>query len=268
LIADPTSCHALALANIQVFPRPRIKLKPNIRLGVKTLGSSEQSALLPNRDDFSTSTKDTLARRVGHRCSNPGCCQPTSGPQENRAKSVNVGVAAHISAAAEGGPRYDSSLTPALRAAIENGIWLCQICAKLVDNDPARFTAAILLDWKSFSEKRAQSRLENRSAPEIQDPRLLKIERLMPELMAEMRQDLASSPLCRELIAISRRVTFCYPQDRRMFTYYLEDHVDLLSKLMILQNHGFIRDIRHNDVPRFAFEEEFADYLEQTVASG
>lgn len=87
----------------------------------------------------------------------------------------------------------------------------------------------------------------------------------MPELTAEMRKDLASGPLCRELIAISRRVTFCYPPDRQMFTYYLEDHADLLSKLMILQNHGLVRDIRHNDVPRFAIEEEFADYLERGV---
>jgi hypothetical protein len=219
--------------------------------------------VLQNRDDFSSPIKDTLARRVGHRCSNPGCCQPTSGPQENPAKSVNVGVAAHISAAAAGGPRYNSSFTSAERAALENGIWLCQVCAKLVDNDPGRYTVALLEDWKSFSEKRARSRLENRSAPEMQGSRFLKIERLMPELMSEMRKDLADNPLCRELIALSRRVTFCYPSDRSMFTYYLGDHIDLLSKLMILQNHGFLRDIRHNDVPLFAFEEEFAEYLER-----
>jgi hypothetical protein len=182
----------------------------------------------------------------------------------NPAKSVNVGVAAHISAAAAGGPRYNSSLTQAERTAIENGIWLCQICAKLVDNDPGRYTVAILEDWKSFSEKRAASRLENRSAPDTQDDaRFLKIERLMPELMGEMRRDLVDNPLCREMIALSKHVSFWYPSDRRMFTYYLEDHADLLSKLMILQNQGLIRDIRHNDVPRFAIEEEFAEYLER-----
>lgn len=227
------------------------------------MGSSEPAAPLQNRDDFSASTKDTLARRVGHRCSNPGCCQPTSGPQENPAKSVNVGVAAHISAAAAGGPRYSPSLTQVERAAIENGIWLCQICAKLIDNDPGRYTVVLLEDWKSFSEKRARSRLENRIEPEIHNPQFIKIERLMPELTAEMRKDLTVNPLCRELIAISRRVTFCYPSDRSIFTYYLEDHADLLSKLMILQNQGLIREIRHNDVPRFAIEEEFADYLER-----
>jgi hypothetical protein len=225
------------------------------------VGSSEQPALLQTRDDFSASTKETLARRVGHRCSNPGCCQATSGPQEHPGKSINVGVAAHISEAAAGGPRHNPSITSAERAAIENGIWLCQICAKLVDNDPGRYSAALLQDWKSFSEKGALSRLENHSAPAIQDPRFVRIERLMPGLIAEMRKDLADHQLCRELIAISRRVTFCYPSDRRMFTYYFEDHADLLSKLMILQNHGLIRDIRHNDVPRFAIEEEFSDYL-------
>jgi hypothetical protein len=119
-----------------------------------------------------------------------------------------------------------------------------------------------LQDWKSFSERQARSRLENRSASEIPDSRFVKIERLVPELTAEMRKDLANQPLCRELIALSRRLTFWYPSDRSMFTYYLEDHADLLSKLMILQNHGLIRDIRHNDVPRFTIEEEFAEYLE------
>jgi hypothetical protein len=34
-----------------------------------------------NRDDFNLKTKDTLAKRVGMRCSNPDCRQPTSGPE-------------------------------------------------------------------------------------------------------------------------------------------------------------------------------------------
>jgi hypothetical protein len=47
-----------------------------------------------------------------------------------------------------------------------------------------------------------------------------------------------------------------------MFTYYLDDHPDLLSKLTILQNIGLIRDIRHNDVSRFSIEEDLAEYLQ------
>src|SRR5215510_4956839 len=71
----------------------------------------------------------------------PGCCAQTSGPQVQAGKALNVGVAAHISGAAPGGPRYDTALAPQARADIANGVWLCQTCAKLVDNHPARFTA-------------------------------------------------------------------------------------------------------------------------------
>jgi hypothetical protein len=143
-----------------------------------------------SRDDFSAATKEMLARRVGHLCSNPGCRQPTSGPQENPAKAINIGVAAHISAAAPGGPRYDSSLSPSERTAGENGIWLCQSCGKLVDNDPLQYSSIILRDWKGASERHAAYRLEHRMAPGGDDARFRKVERLMPSLMAEMRKDL------------------------------------------------------------------------------
>jgi len=69
------------------------------------------------RDEFNLKTKDVLAHRVGMRCSNPNCRQPTSGPTVDQQKSVNVGVAAHIAAASPGGPRYERSLTKEERAA-------------------------------------------------------------------------------------------------------------------------------------------------------
>jgi len=46
------------------------------------------------RDDFQTQTKELLAKRVGNRCSNPGCRQPTSGPHDDPNRAVNLGVAA------------------------------------------------------------------------------------------------------------------------------------------------------------------------------
>jgi len=87
------------------------------------------------RDDFPKRTIDILAKRVGQRCSNPDCLRPTSGPHTEPSKSVVVGVAAHITAASAGGPRYDAGLSPEQRRSIDNGIWLCQTCAKLVDSD-------------------------------------------------------------------------------------------------------------------------------------
>ena len=104
------------------------------------------------RDNFSARVKDLLAKRVGYRCSNPSCRQPTSGPHNDITKVVNVGVAAHITAAAFGGPRYDPSLTSKQRISADNGIWLCQKCAKLIDSDAVRYTLNKLNDWKRRSE--------------------------------------------------------------------------------------------------------------------
>jgi hypothetical protein len=110
-------------------------------------------------DDFSDRVKKALADRVGHLCSNPDCRALTSGPQDDPAKAVNVGVAAHITAASTGGPRYDPDLLPEERSASSNGIWLCQNCAKLIDNDPARFTVEALRKWKSGAESEAKDRV-------------------------------------------------------------------------------------------------------------
>jgi hypothetical protein len=112
------------------------------------------------RDDFPMAVKETLARRVGVRCSNPQCRKPTSGPQEDPSQAVNIGVAAHITAASPGGPRYDSSLSPEERRSTTNAIWLCQNCAKLVDNDENRYPIDILRDWKTQSEEGARQALE------------------------------------------------------------------------------------------------------------
>jgi hypothetical protein len=111
------------------------------------------------RDDFSGQTKAVLAQRVGYLCSKPDCRAYTSGPQVDPAKAVNVGVAAHITAASEGGPRYDKGLTPDQRSDINNAIWLCQTCAKLVDNDPARYSTAELRRWKRVAERAALLRI-------------------------------------------------------------------------------------------------------------
>lgn len=107
------------------------------------------------RDEFLAKTVRTLAYRVGHRCSNPACGRPTIGPGKDENSSVNIGVAAHITAAAVGGPRYDASLTSAARRNTENGIWLCQTCAKLIDSDVPRYPADSLRKWKSDATQRA-----------------------------------------------------------------------------------------------------------------
>jgi hypothetical protein len=116
------------------------------------------------RDGFTNQTVEVLADRAGNRCSNPDCRKPTSGPRTEPTRAVNIGVAAHITAASENGPRYDPALTPEQRRHPGNGLWLCQNCAKLVDNDPSAYPVALLQAWKRDAEERARQALERRGA--------------------------------------------------------------------------------------------------------
>jgi hypothetical protein len=109
------------------------------------------------RDDFREDVKQAVADRVGNLCSNPQCRALTSGPQDDPAKALNVGVAAHITSAAPGGPRYNKLLTGGERRNAENAIWLCQTCAKLVDNDVSHFPEKLLQAWKVMAEHDALS---------------------------------------------------------------------------------------------------------------
>ena len=126
------------------------------------------------REDFSASLKDSLSRRVNLCCSNPGCGKPTAGPHTDPTRALNIGVAAHITAAAPRGPRYDITLSNAERAAFDNGIWLCQNCAKLIDNDPTRFPATLLRRWKAKAETKAMNGLSGVAMDEMPMPRSAK----------------------------------------------------------------------------------------------
>lgn len=114
------------------------------------------------RDDFEKKTIEVLIKRVGNRCSNPNCRQLTSGPHTTVSKSINIGVAAHITAASKNGPRFDAKLTTEERRHIDNGIWLCQSCSKLIDSDTERYSSDILREWKRLSEQAALYEVENR----------------------------------------------------------------------------------------------------------
>lgn len=113
------------------------------------------------RDDFSAQVKRTLAERVGYLCSNPSCARPTIGPEERtKDKSRSVGIAAHIAAASPSGPRYVIEQTSEERSSIDNGIWLCQDCARKIDENDSVYTREELHYWKKTAEQRAERALE------------------------------------------------------------------------------------------------------------
>lgn len=68
-------------------------------------------------------------------------------------------MAAHITAASPGGPRYDAGLTAEQRGSATNGIWLCQTDAKLVDDDVASYPVDVLRSWKEHAEEGARAML-------------------------------------------------------------------------------------------------------------
>lgn len=92
--------------------------------------------------------------RAGFRCSMPGCRVLTVGPSDESPDAVvNVGVAAHIHAAAPNGRRYDPNMTPEDRKNIRNGIWLCATHSVEIDRDDVRYTPEVLRRMKYEHER-------------------------------------------------------------------------------------------------------------------
>lgn len=124
-----------------------------------------------SRDEFSTAVKVALAKRAGYLCSNPDCRQLTIGAHYSQEKAAGIGEAAHISAAAERGPRFNSKLLPEERSAIKNGIWLCSSCATLIDKDELSFPERLLREWKGGVE--AETKLKLRGGFKGTEPQLI-----------------------------------------------------------------------------------------------
>jgi tetratricopeptide (TPR) repeat protein len=116
-----------------------------------------------NRDNFLESVKRDLRDRVGSHCSNPDCDVLTiAASNESNSSINNIGIAAHICAAAsgKGARRYkpEPEMTSEQRSSIDNGIWLCASCATMIDKDEVTYTEALLQQWKLQAEERAKYR--------------------------------------------------------------------------------------------------------------
>lgn len=118
-----------------------------------------------NRDEFTEKTKLQIAKRAGWLCSDPSCRRPTIGSNEAGDGIINVGVAAHICAAATGGPRYEETQTSEQRRSADNGIWMCQFHATLIDADEKKFTRELLHEWKAQAKKDSWRRVLYNDVP-------------------------------------------------------------------------------------------------------
>ena len=165
----------------------------------------------PVRDEFNKPTKDRIAASGAHYCSNPDCRRLTLGPNAARDGKLNLGVAAHITAAAVGGPRFDANLTQDGRAHADNGIWLCQVCAKLIDSDAKRYTVELLAGWKSRAQDWAFRQV---TAPGQSPHRLLLVEEAAPRKADQPLADRVRAAALTDLDALHRITS--WPQHGRV----------------------------------------------------
>jgi hypothetical protein len=109
-----------------------------------------------------------LAKRAGWLCSFPTCRKATVGATADDEHVIDIGIAAHICAAAPLGPRYDPTQSSEERSSVKNGIWMCQDHSKVIDSADAEFTVAQLLKWKKQAELESRMRvLHSKSAAEL-----------------------------------------------------------------------------------------------------
>lgn len=195
-----------------------------------------------SRDDFTQAVKKQLAMRVAYRCSNPDCRRATTGPQVDPQKSTNIGVAAHIHAASKNGPRFNKEQSSIQRGSIENGIWLCQNCAKLIDDDDDRYSTEKLKRWKEEAENSAHISLQQQVKSEDELDTFLRLANKMPDLIEEMATNLHNNEenLIREFVLLYTRGNIFNSRKPR-FVYYRNDHPNLDNAVDLLNEYGFVR---------------------------
>lgn len=123
-------------------------------LGVKMARAKE--------NNFTPSTIRLLRDRVANLCSNPDCRKNTiAASLETNNKTTLIGEAAHIRAASSGagGARFDNTMSHEERKSIDNGIWLCKNCHRMIDREPEKYSVEILERWKAETEEYASKGL-------------------------------------------------------------------------------------------------------------
>ena len=93
------------------------------------------------------------------------------------------------------------------------------------------------------------------------------LEHLMPELFAEMREDLKKTPLCREFIVMSQQAMYVGGDNKQVLVYYYESHADLANKMSVLVNSGAVMDITYTNVDRYMMSEALVNYLGESDAA-
>lgn len=87
--------------------------------------------------------------------------------------------------------------------------------------------------------------------------RFKKLERKMPDLMAEIREDLDTSPMFRDAFVIEKGVSLWASEGS--FVYEDDGENDYFSKFKILETSGYIYDVTPGNAQKYRFSEEFVE---------
>jgi hypothetical protein len=105
-----------------------------------------------NRAEFPSHVRQALAARVNNHCCFPG---PSA---ESDTSKANTGIVCHIVPATQSARarRNDPNVTAEQRAQSSNGIYMCRVHGKLIDDDEVTFTTEMLKRWREVGELRTQ----------------------------------------------------------------------------------------------------------------
>ena len=127
--------------------------------------------------------------------------------------------------------------------------------------------AAIWFFWDQFVK--ALKRLLTRGDEQPDTPSgddagevIVKLKKKMPELLAEMKQDLAGddSGAVREFF-ISSKASISPWSTRERFVYYEDKHDHLRNKIDLLENYGLVTDVTIGNMPIYRMSEELVEWL-------
>ncbi|UEG50229.1 hypothetical protein LK994_01910 [Ferruginibacter lapsinanis] len=130
--------------------------------------------------EFLKSTRINLAERVAYMCSNPYCRKLTIKPSSDKNIAIKSGKASHIISASPNGPRADDTKSPHFIRSFDNGIWLCDKCAREVDDNQSIYKKEELIKWKFDAETYVESLV-------TQDTRLRQLRLLIQNYLSALR---------------------------------------------------------------------------------
>jgi len=85
----------------------------------------------------------------------------------------------------------------------------------------------------------------------------------MPELIKEMKDDLLvdKQSLVRELFILPNHHVPFNSGGELYFCYYEDEHSNLLQKIKLLEDYGYLNDITHTNVPKYRMNELFVNFV-------